>query len=122
MMSDDYPSKREKKKVFGVGEERDERDSLFLSLSRVLDTTRVFSVTTDKDKGEDFAKNSRDKKKASVQSSREKNTQHKKKQKNKKNVALGSLFVPVRVRSEDDDDENVFFYHLSDHVLFASEC
>jgi len=35
-------------------------------------------------------------------------------------VAPGSLFVSVRVRSE-DDDENVFFYHLSDHVLFASE-
>ena len=39
---------------------------------------------------------------------------------NHKNVAPGSLFVSVRVRSE-DDDENVFFYHLSDHVLFASE-
>ena len=119
MMSDDYPSKKGKKKVFGVGEERETREIRFFSLSTRFRRDACF-LCHKTDKGERILRKTRDKKKSRVHS--EKNTQHKKKQKNKKNVALGSLFVPVRVRSEDDDDENVFFYHLSDHVLFASEC
>ena len=125
MNDDDYSSKREKKKclVFLVKRQREMREIRFFSLS--LDTTRVFSLShQNQTKAKYFAKNfSRQKKKSRVHSFRAKNnTQHKKKTKNKKNVAPGSLFVSVRVRSEDDDDENVFFYHLSDHVLFASEC
>ena len=124
MMSDDYPSKKGKKKVFGVGEERETREIRFFSLSLTRFRRDACFLCHKTDKGERILRKTRDKKKKQSPqfAVREKNTQHKKKQKNKKNVALGSLFVPVRVRSEDDDDENVFFYHLSDHVLFASEC
>ena len=87
---------------------RETRDSLF-SFSHAFWTRRVCRW-----KSEKLAKT-----KSKVC---ERTTQRRTKKNQKKNVAPGSLVVSVRVRSEDDDDENVFFYHLSDHVLFASEC
>jgi len=119
IMSDDYSSKREKKKSL-VRAKRETREiRFFLALTRFR-RDACFLCHNKTDNGEILRKTRDKKKKQSPQFA--KRTQHKKKTKNKKNVAPGSLFVSVRVRSEDDDDENVFFYHLSDHVLFASEC
>ena len=86
------------------------RDSLSLSLSLSLSAFSARFGRDDESPGE-----SGDQKKE-----KKKFTHHQSTPQITNYVAPGSLFVSVRVRSE-DDDENVFFYHLSDHVLFASE-